>query len=200
MMPEATQGSPSADGRYWAYIKNTDPTDRENVAFKRYRGGGMPSIWIFDTKTQDIQVVPGERCNDVKPLWLGDKVYFLSARDKIVNVFSYDVKTKKGKQVNQLHRLRCPYFTGPWPGVSLRASRENPFIKYQHKQPASYCHSFECRCCLQASSLCRDDVVGAWLEYFPTRTAGVLGVAWRNLLRAAGERRCPQEFQCPGFS
>lgn len=95
MMPEATQGSPSADGRYWAYIKNTDPTDRENVAFKRYRGGGMPSIWIFDTKTQDIQVVPGERCNDVKPLWLGDKVYFLSDRDKIVNIFSYDVKTKK---------------------------------------------------------------------------------------------------------
>ncbi len=48
-MPEATQGSPSADKRYWAYIKNTDPTDRANVAFKRYRGGGMPQVWIFDT-------------------------------------------------------------------------------------------------------------------------------------------------------
>ncbi|MCT1523766.1 S41 family peptidase [Sphingobacterium hotanense] len=95
MMPEASQGAPSPDGRYWAYIKNTDPTERDAVAFKRYRGGGMPSIWIFDTKTKDVQVVPGERCNDVKPIWMGDKVYFLSDRDKIVNIFSYDVKTKK---------------------------------------------------------------------------------------------------------
>lgn len=95
MMPEAYQGSPSPDGRYWAYIKNSDPTERDRVAFKRYRGGGMPSIWIFDTKTKNIEVVPGENCNDVKPVWLGSKVYFLSDRDKIVNIFSYDVKTKK---------------------------------------------------------------------------------------------------------
>jgi len=95
MMPEAYQGSPSADGRYWAYIKNSDPTERDRVAFKRYRGGGMPSIWIFDTKTKNIEVIPGERSNDVKPVWLGSKVYFLSDRDKIVNIFSYDVKTKK---------------------------------------------------------------------------------------------------------
>ncbi len=95
LMPEANQGSPSADGRYWAYIKNGDPTERDRVAFKRYRGGGMPSIWIFDTQSHDVQVVPGEKCNDVKPLWLGDKVFFLSDRDKIVNVFSYDVKSKQ---------------------------------------------------------------------------------------------------------
>lgn len=95
MMPEAYQGSPSPDGRYWAYIKNTDPTERERVAFKRYRGGGMASIWIFDTQTKEVEIIPGERCNDVKPVWLGNKVYFLSDRDKIVNIFSYDVKTKK---------------------------------------------------------------------------------------------------------
>ncbi|WP_367210627.1 hypothetical protein [Sphingobacterium sp. R2] len=95
MMPEATQGSPSADGRYWAYIKNTDPTERDRVAFKRYRGGGMPTIWIFDTKTKEIEAIPQVKSNDVKPLWLGNKVYFLSDRDKIVNIFSYDTKTKK---------------------------------------------------------------------------------------------------------
>ncbi|SFS75048.1 tricorn protease [Sphingobacterium wenxiniae] len=94
LMPEAYQGSPSADGRYWAYIKNTDPTERDRVAFKRYRGGGMPSIWIFDTQTKEIEIIPGELSNDVKPVWLGDKVYFLSDRDKIVNIFSYDTKTK----------------------------------------------------------------------------------------------------------
>lgn len=95
MMPEAYQGSPSPDGRYWAYIKNGDPTERDRVAFKRYRGGGMPSIWIFDTQTKNIEVIPGENCNDVKPVWLGSKVYFLSDRDKIVNIFSYDTNSKK---------------------------------------------------------------------------------------------------------
>ena len=94
LMPEAYQGSPSPEGRYWAYIKNTDPTERDRVAFKRYRGGGMSSIWIFDTQTKEVEIIPGERSNDVKPVWLGDKVYFLSDRDKIVNIFSYDTKTK----------------------------------------------------------------------------------------------------------
>ncbi len=96
IMPEAYQGSPSPDGKYWAYIKNTDPTERAQVAFKRYRGGGMPSIWIFDNQSHEIETIPGERSNDVKPLWMGDgKIYFLSDRDKIVNVFSYDVNSKK---------------------------------------------------------------------------------------------------------
>ncbi|MCA5006595.1 S41 family peptidase [Sphingobacterium bovistauri] len=95
MMPEAYQGSPSPDGRYWAYIKNSDPTERDRVAFKRYRGGGMASIWLFDTETKNVEAIPGERCNDVKPIWLGSKVYFLSDRDKTVNIFSYDTKTKK---------------------------------------------------------------------------------------------------------
>lgn len=96
IMPEAYQGSPSPDGKHWAYIKNTDPTERDRVAFKRYRGGGMPSIWIFDTQSHEIEVIPGDRANDVKPLWLGDgKIYFLSDRDKIVNIFSYDQQSKK---------------------------------------------------------------------------------------------------------
>ena len=93
-MPEAYQGVPSPDGNYWAYLKNGDPTERDVVAFKRYRGGGMPSIWIFNNKTNDVEVVPGKNCNDFKPVWLGNKIYFLSDRDKIVNIFSYDVKSK----------------------------------------------------------------------------------------------------------
>lgn len=94
-MPEATQGSPSPDGRYWAYIKNTDPSDRSNVAFKRYRGGGMPQIWIFDTQTKEIEIVPGTGANNVKPQWVGNKVYFLSDKDLTLNLFSFEPKTKK---------------------------------------------------------------------------------------------------------
>lgn len=98
-MPEAVQGTPSADKRYWAYIKNTDPTERANVAFKRYRGGGMPQIWIFDTQTKDIEIIPGVGSNNVKPQWVGNKVYFLSDRDLTTNLFSYDVKSKKTEKL-----------------------------------------------------------------------------------------------------
>jgi tricorn protease len=94
-MPEATQGSPSADKRYWAYLKNTDPSDRLNVAFKRYRGGGMPQIWIFDTQTKNIEIIPGEGANNVKPQWVGNKVYYLNDKDLTLNLYSYDVKSKK---------------------------------------------------------------------------------------------------------
>ncbi|WP_342329846.1 PDZ domain-containing protein [Pedobacter sp. FW305-3-2-15-E-R2A2] len=98
-MPEAVQGSPSPDGRYWAYIKNTDPTERARVAFKRYRGGGMPQIWIFDTKTNHTEIIPGPGSNNVKPQWLGNKVYFLSDRDLTMNLFSYDVSSKKTEKL-----------------------------------------------------------------------------------------------------
>src|SRR5690606_36751384 len=95
MMPKAYQGTPSPDGRYWAYIKNSDPTEPDRVAFKRNRGGGMVSIWIIDTQTKNVEIIAADRCNDVKPVWLGSKIYLLSKRDKIGNVFSYDSKTKK---------------------------------------------------------------------------------------------------------
>lgn len=98
-MPEAAQGSPSADGRYWAYIKNGDPSERANVAFKRYRGGGMPQIWIFDTQTSNIEIIPGPGANNVKPQWLGNKVYFLSDKDLTMNIYSYDVSSKKVTQL-----------------------------------------------------------------------------------------------------
>jgi len=111
-MPEATQGSPSGDKRYWAYIKNTDPSDRSNVAFKRYRGGGMPQIWIFDTQTKEIEIVPGTGSNNVKPQWVGNKVYFLSDRDLTLNLFSFDVKTKKVEKLTNFKDFDIKSLTG----------------------------------------------------------------------------------------
>lgn len=112
LMPEATQGSLSPDGKKWAYIKNTDPSERDRVAFKRYRGGGMPSIWIFDSNTHEIEIVPGDYSNDVQPLWRGDKVYFLSDRNKIMNLFAYDTKSKTVEQLTQFKDYDVKTFSG----------------------------------------------------------------------------------------
>lgn len=103
-MPEAYQGTPSADGNRWAYIKNTDPTERDRVAFKRYRGGGMPSIWLFDNASHEIETIPGTNSNDVKPVWIGSKVYFLSDREKTVNIFSYDTQSKRIEKLTRFDK------------------------------------------------------------------------------------------------
>lgn len=111
-MPEAYQGSPSSDGKKWAYIKNGDPSERQRVAFKRYRGGGMPNVWIFDEKTHEIEIIPGETSNNVQPLWRGDFVYFLSDRNKIMNLFRYNTKSKEVEQVSFFEDFDIKTFSG----------------------------------------------------------------------------------------
>lgn len=98
-MPEAVYGSPSNDHRYWAYIKDNDFTESSSTAFKLYRGGGMPKIWIFDTHTNDIVTIPAAGSNNIKPQWVEDKIYFLSDRDKTMNIYSYDIKNNNLQQL-----------------------------------------------------------------------------------------------------
>jgi tricorn protease len=62
-LPEAHQGSFSADGKLIAYIKNPDPAEKAGTyrPFKLYRGGNMPKIWIFNTannETEEIPIIP----------------------------------------------------------------------------------------------------------------------------------------------
>ncbi|WP_087149107.1 S41 family peptidase [Pedobacter lusitanus] len=116
-MPEATQGSASPDGRQWAYIKNLDPTERPGVAFKRYRGGGMPDIWLFDMKTNEIEVLPGAKSNNIKPQWIGNKIFFISDRNHTQNIFSYDIQTKKTEQITQYKEYDVKWLSGD--GTSL---------------------------------------------------------------------------------
>lgn len=111
-MPEAYQGSPSPDRKKWAYIKNGDPSERDRVAFKRYRGGGMPTIWIFDEDTHDIEIIPGEESNNIQPFWNGDDVYFLSDRNKIMNLFRYNTKSKSTEQVSFFEDYDIKTFSG----------------------------------------------------------------------------------------
>ncbi|HNB70734.1 MAG TPA: PDZ domain-containing protein, partial [Acidobacteriota bacterium] len=42
--------------------------------------------------------LPRENSNDFNPMWIGDKIYFLSDRNGPVTLFSYDLKTKKVTQ------------------------------------------------------------------------------------------------------
>ena len=90
-LPMGYEGSFSSDGKHIAYV----PLRRAFSAWKRYRGGTATPIWIADLADSKIEKIPRTDSNDYEPMWVGDKVYFLSDREGPVTLFSYDVKAKK---------------------------------------------------------------------------------------------------------
>ena len=90
-LPTAVSGSYSADGARLAYV----PTMQWQVAWKRYQGGQTTPIWIVALADLKVEKVPRENSNDSNPIWLGDKIYFLSDRKGPVSLFVYDLATKK---------------------------------------------------------------------------------------------------------
>ena len=96
-MPMAERGAYSADAGRIAYnpIRNLWTED----TWRHYRGGQEPFLWIFDFKTQDIEVVPHDNTNDTWPMWIGDVVYFVSDRDGTMNLYGYDTQSKQVRQL-----------------------------------------------------------------------------------------------------
>src|SRR6266566_1743299 len=45
-----------------------------------------------------LQKIPRDNSNDFNPMWVGDKIYFLSDRDGPVSLFSYDMHAKEVKK------------------------------------------------------------------------------------------------------
>ena len=91
----AYQGKISPDGKRVAYrMNNSWDEERRN-----YRGGQNRPIWIADLKTLDVVSPPWTDSKDIDPVWVGDAVYFLSDRDGVSNVWSYQTGTKKLTQV-----------------------------------------------------------------------------------------------------
>ncbi len=90
-LPMAYEGSYSSDGAKIAYL----PTTPAFQAWKRYRGGQTTPIWLANLADAKLEKIPRENSNDFNPIWLGDKVYFLSDRAGPVSLFSYDTATKK---------------------------------------------------------------------------------------------------------
>src|SRR5207249_5454813 len=49
--------------------------------------------------TGHIQKIPRDTSNDFNPMWIGDKVYFLSDRNGPVTLFCYDTHSERVKQI-----------------------------------------------------------------------------------------------------
>lgn len=93
-LPTAVSGSYSADGARLAYV----PTQQWQAAWKRYHGGQTTPVWIVSLADLKVEAVPRDNSNDSNPMWVGDKIYFLSDRKGPVSLFVYDLGTKRVEQ------------------------------------------------------------------------------------------------------
>ncbi len=119
-LPRAYQGKYSPDGQHIAYrMNNSWDEERRN-----YRGGQNRPIWIVDTKTWALDTTPNvttdlvvaqagaprgsshfsapsaPESKNMDPVWVSNaSVDFISDRDGVANVWSYDDQTKKLKQI-----------------------------------------------------------------------------------------------------
>lgn len=96
-LPRGFQGKLSADGSHIAYRMNNSWDDER----RNYRGGQNRPIWIVDLKTYDLVSPPWTDSKDIDPVWVGEDVYFISDRDGVANIWSYDTRTKKLAQVTR---------------------------------------------------------------------------------------------------
>jgi len=72
----------------------------ENRTWKRYRGGMASVIWIYDIQNNTSEKIAEHEASNGIPMWLGDRIFFLSDRDgnKKLNIWSYNTTTKEVKQ------------------------------------------------------------------------------------------------------
>jgi len=96
-IPYGELASFSPDGNQLAYITKIT----ENYPFKRYRGGLTSDIILYDFNTGKTKRITNNELNDGKPAWAGNKIYFLSDRDKNMrlNIWEYDTQSEKINQI-----------------------------------------------------------------------------------------------------
>ncbi len=101
-LPMGVEGSYSPDASHLAYVPSWNRrlgAIDSYVAIKHYRGGHFATIWIANLADSSITRVPREDSNDFDPMWIGDRIYFLSDREGPVTLFSFDTKTQQVKSL-----------------------------------------------------------------------------------------------------
>jgi len=71
---------------------------REFRTWKYYKGGMADDIRIYDFVTGEISNITNNDAQDIFPMWYGNNIYFLSDRDRTMNLFS--MKPLRARPVN----------------------------------------------------------------------------------------------------
>ena len=94
-LPEGGFCSYSPDGKRLAYNR----VMREFRTWKYYKGGMADDIWIYDPEKKSVENITDNVAQDIIPMWIGDEIFYLSDRDRTMNIFVYNTKTKQTSKV-----------------------------------------------------------------------------------------------------
>lgn len=101
-LPRGWSGSISPAGDRIAYTPLLNANDV--FGWRNYRGGGTSRIWLVKLSDGSTEVIPRNNSNDTDPMWIGDKVYFVSDREGTENLFVYDTIKKTVTQLTRFER------------------------------------------------------------------------------------------------
>lgn len=73
---------------------------REFRTWKYYKGGMADDVWIYDFKTKKIENITNNPAQDIQPMWIGENIYFISDRDRIMNLFVYNINSKQIRKLS----------------------------------------------------------------------------------------------------
>lgn len=84
---QASEASYDASGNTIYFVR---PSFHGNVT-KRYKGGTARQLWKYTKgSTEAVRITNGYNGESHHPMWYNNRVYFLSARDGIMNIWSID--------------------------------------------------------------------------------------------------------------
>ncbi|MFC2137576.1 S41 family peptidase [Bacteroidota bacterium] len=97
---------PLTDGGFCSYSN-----DGNNLAFnwvfrefrtwKYYKGGMADDIRILNLQTKEIEKITDTDAQEIIPMWINDQIYFLSDRDRTMNLFVYNTASKETNKVTE---------------------------------------------------------------------------------------------------
>ncbi|TAD85493.1 MAG: protease [Bacteroidetes bacterium] len=78
----------------WFFV----PLDDANDNIQRYKGGWARQIWKFDGKNEAVKITTGHMGESFNPMWFEGRIYFITDRDGMKNIWSMNVDGKDLKQ------------------------------------------------------------------------------------------------------
>jgi tricorn protease len=98
-LAQAAQGAYSSDGHTLFFTRWFS----QGSQTKRYKGGTAENIWSFDGTHEAVPLTADWTGTSTNPMFWSGRVYFLSDRDGVTNVYSMDAQGHNVKQESHQH-------------------------------------------------------------------------------------------------
>ncbi len=100
-LSQAAQGAYSADGHTLYFTRWFHQWSRT----KRYKGGWAENLWSFDGTHEATPLTADWTGTSTNPMFGNSRIYFISDRDSVMNVYSMDTEGHGVKQESHQHTL-----------------------------------------------------------------------------------------------